>query len=145
MNWGVDHHFKDFEKFFIGFDPFMKKVTKFVDDSVKLATNYPPYNIRKTDDNTYVLELAVAGFSKQDLEIELDDDTLIIKGNSASDDETETVYQGIANRAFTRSFKLADNVEIKNAGLVNGMLRVVLDAIVPEHKKVKIEIADGSE
>lgn len=144
--WDFGHSFKNFDKYFVGFDKFFEKTSKFVDDSVKLATSYPPYNIRKDGENKYVLELAVAGFSKQDLEIELDGDTLIIKGNGESDDEkNDFLFQGIAARAFTRTFKIADSVEIKNAGLANGILRIVFDAIIPEHNKVKVEIADGTE
>lgn len=143
--WDVNHKFADFNRFFVGFDTIIEKATKFVDDSIKLATSYPPYNIRKEGDNTYVIEMAVAGFSRQDLEITLEDDVLVIKGNSSSDETEDTIYKGIANRAFTRSFKLADKVEVKNAGLVNGMLRIAFDSVIPESSKVKIEIEEKDE
>jgi molecular chaperone IbpA len=96
--------------------------------------------------------MAVAGFSKHDIEIELADDKLTIKGNSEADGEfnPETaegipamIYQGLAMRPFTRSFTLADNVEIRGAKLINGILKVGLEAIIPEHKKPKkIDIED---
>lgn len=151
--WDFNHSFKDFDRFFVGFDPLIKKLATAAEQTVKLAQNYPPYNIKKIDDNKYVIEMAVAGFGKQDLEMELDGDKLIIKGNTKSGEPAEKdsdgewtwpamVYQGLAMRPFTRQFNLADNVEIRGAQLLNGILRIGLEAIVPESKKVKIEIED---
>ena len=144
---------RTFDRFFVGFEPIMKKISDATEQSLKLATqNYPPYNVMKIDENKYVIEMAVAGFGKQDLEVELADGRLIIKGNVKSGLESEkdskgewtwpqVLYQGLAMRPFTRQFTLADNVEIKNAELINGMLKVILEAIIPEEKKpTKIEI-----
>ena len=148
------HSFKDFDRFFVGFDPLVKKISEAAEQTVKLAQNYPPYNIKKIDENKYTIEMAVAGFGKQDLEVELADSKLIIKGNVKSGEEAEKdskgewtwplfIYQGLAMRPFTRQFNLADNVEIHNAELVNGVLKIVLEAIVPEEKKpVKIEVKE---
>jgi molecular chaperone IbpA len=152
----VNHNFfpKEFDKFFVGVDPFIKKLTETTEQMTKLVTNYPPYNIKKIDENKYVIEMAVAGFARQDLEIELADDKLIIKGRVGGGEPAEkdsegnwayplTVYQGLAMRSFTRQFILADNVEIRNAELINGILKVALESIIPEHKKPKkIEIQD---
>jgi molecular chaperone IbpA len=103
---------------------------------------YPPYNIKKVDENKYVIEMAVAGFGKQDLELELQDGTLTIKGNVSSED-ADYIYKGIAERAFTRQFTLADTVEVKNADLINGMLKIWLERFIPEEKKPKkISIGD---
>lgn len=155
--WDVNHRFKDFERFFVGFDPFLKKINTMAEETAKLATNYPPYNIKKIDDNRYIIEMAVAGFTKQDIEIELADDRLIIKGNTKAGEPAEqtssgdwlwpqVLYQGLAMRPFTRTFNIADNVEIRGANLLNGILRIALEAIIPEHKKPKkIEIQDSSE
>lgn len=144
---------KEFDKFFVGFDPFLKRVADAAEQVAK-ATNYPPYNIKKIDQNRYVIEMAVAGFAKQDLEVEINDDKLIIKGNVHAGEEAEAtsegdwtwpliVYQGLAMRPFTRTFSIADNVEIRGATLLNGILKVVLEAIIPEHKKAKkIDISD---
>lgn len=144
-----------FERFFVGFDPLVKKLSEATEQTVKAAQNYPPYNIKKIDENKYVIEMAVAGFGKQDLEIELVEDKLVIKGNASaqfdaavqkSDGEWQWpafLYQGLANRPFTRTFNLADNVEIRGASLLNGILKVALEAIIPEHKKPKkVEIVD---
>jgi molecular chaperone IbpA len=108
----------------------------------KAIPNYPPYNIRKTGDNTYSIELAVAGFAKQDIEITIDDNKLTITGNS-SDDGDNFLFKGIANRAFTRTFALDDKIEIQDAALVNGMLKIALERIIPEHRKPKkIEVKE---
>jgi len=140
----------NFDRFFVGAD----KVAKALRENAEwlannAATAYPPFNLKKTDENKYVIEMAVAGFGKQDLEITLEDNKLVIKGNTAADSkETATTYlhSGIANRAFTRQFTLADNVEINNAEMINGMLKIWLEHIIPDDKKPKkIEINDSEE
>lgn len=136
--------FKDFDKVFVGFDEPFNKIARLHDDLTKNIPNYPPYNIRKTGENTYSIEIAVAGFSRHDIEIELADDKLIIKG-SAKDDGDNFIYKGIANRAFTRTFALNDQIEVKDAEMINGMLRVFLEKIIPDHKKPrKIEVREQS-
>ena len=134
--------FKDFDKFFVGFDDTYNRLAKIHDDLTHNIPNYPPYNIKKIEDNKYVIELAVAGFAKQDIEITMEDNKLIVKGNSA-DDTDNFIFKGIANRAFTRTFALDEQIEIKDAALFNGMLKIALDRIVPEHKKPrKIEVKE---
>lgn len=139
--------FKDMDKFFVGFDDTFNRIAKMHDDMTKNIPNYPPYNIKKTGDNTYVVELAVAGFGKQDIEIELNDGKMIVRGNvSSQEQEDNFLFKGIANRAFTRTFVLDDYIEVKNAEMFNGMLKVFLEKIIPEHKKPKkIEVNDTSE
>jgi molecular chaperone IbpA len=119
----------------IGFEPILKRLAEMSEAMPKIPT-YPPYNIKKVDENKYVIELAVAGFGKQDLELELQDGTLTIKGNVSSED-ADYIYKGIAERAFTRQFTLADTVEVKNADLINGMLKIWLERFIPEEKKAK--------
>lgn len=119
----------------IGFEPILKKLAEMTESMPKIPT-YPPYNIKKTGENTYVIELAVAGFGKQDLELELQEGVLTIKGSVSSDD-ADYIYKGIAERAFTRQFTLADTVEVKNADLINGMLKIWLERFIPEEKKPK--------
>lgn len=135
--------FKDADKFFVGFEDQFNRLAKLHDDVTKSIPNYPPYNIRKTGDDTYVIEVAVAGFAKQDIEIEFANDTLIVRGNT-TEDNSDYLFKGIANRAFTRTFALNDQIEIKDATLLNGMLQIVLDRIIPDHKKPKkIEVKEG--
>lgn len=143
------------DRYFIGADAFAKRMAEIVDAAAKCTTsNYPPYNIKRIGENRYLIEMAVAGFAKQDIEIELTDDKLVIKGNVSSNDtygDTETpewpsvLYRGLAMRSFTRTFHVGDKVEITNASLVNGILKVFFDQILPEHKTTKIEIQDTEE
>ena len=156
--WNHNHSFKDFDRFFVGFDKVAEKMASVADQAQTLAAKYPPYNLKKIDENKYTIELAVAGFAKQDLEIEIVDDKLIIKGNVQGgqtgqvQDSTgewtwpQMLHQGLAMRPFTRTFTLSDNVEIRGASLLNGILKIALEAIIPEHKKPKkVEIADEEE
>lgn len=134
---------KDFDKYFVGFDDQFNRLAKMHDDLTKNIPNYPPYNIKKVDDNKYVIEIAVAGFSKSEIEVEFADDKLIVRGNAKEDAATDYLFKGIAARNFTRTFALNDQVEIKSAGLVNGMLQIALERIIPEHKKPKkIEVSE---
>jgi len=139
--FGLDY--KGFDKFYVGFDDQFNRLAKMHDDLTKNIPNYPPYNIKKVEENKYVVEIAVAGFAKQDIEITLDESKLIVKGN-LKDDNENYLFKGIAGRAFTRTFALDDALEVQNADLINGMLKIFLERIIPEHKKPKkIEVGEG--
>ncbi|MEE8439618.1 MAG: Hsp20 family protein [Micropepsaceae bacterium] len=102
------------------------------------GTSYPPYNIERTDENHYRISLAVAGFGDDELSVEVREGVLTVQGRheeNADADEPHFLYQGIAARSFERRFQLAENVEVGSAGLVNGLLHVDLERIVPEEKK----------
>jgi molecular chaperone IbpA len=130
-----------YNAFSVGFDESIKRLEQFSKTAKSLG--YPPYNIIKSDENKYVIELAVAGFGKQDIELQLNENTLTITGKIDSDNSTDYIYKGIADRGFARKFNLADTVEIKNAQLINGMLKIWLENIIPDHKKPrKIEIEE---
>ncbi len=129
--------FKDFDKYFVGFEDQFNRLSKMHDDLTKSIPNYPPYNIKKTGENTYAIELAVAGFGKQDIEIELAEGKLIVKGTTSDNTDENFLFKGIANRAFTRAFALDDQIEVQDAEMINGMLRIFLERIIPEHKKPK--------
>ena len=130
---------KDFGKFGVGFDDLFDRINEFHDTVAKNIPNYPPYNIKKVEDNKYVIEMAVAGFGKQDIEITTEDDKLVIKGNVESDEtpQDDLLWQGLALRPFTRMFTLNDQVEVNNAEMINGLLKVTLERIIPESKKPK--------
>jgi molecular chaperone IbpA len=138
--------FKDFDKVFVGFDDQFNRIAKMHDDLTKHIPNYPPYNIKKVDEGRYLIEIAVAGFSQEEIEIEYSEDKLVVRGNAKESDEThEWLYKGIATRNFTRTFVLNDQVEVKGAALVNGMLQIGLERIIPEHKKSrKVEITSDA-
>ena len=156
-NYKFDHSFADLEKFgkfFVGSDKIAQKFQETVDHIQKTASgiNYPPFNLKKTDDNVYVVEVAVAGFGKQDVELTLEDNKLVIKGQTTLDTvsqdgiEAQYLHKGIADRAFTRTFSLADNVVVNNAQMINGILKIWLEHIIPEDKKPKkINIEDADE
>ena len=104
--------------------------------------NYPPYNIVKTGDYTYDLELALAGFSKKDIDVAYQDGMLTVKSNNEAEAKTEQddinggmLHRGISKRFFSKTFTIADDVEIKGAELKDGLLRVTLERIIPENKK----------
>jgi len=101
------------------------------------APGYPPYNIKRSGENSYNISVAVAGFAGADLSIEVKENTLTIRGNkqSSGEEESELIYQGIAERNFERKFQLADHVQIKGASLENGLLQVDLLRVVPEAMK----------
>jgi len=128
-------------KQFIGFDQMIDRIRE-ASESLPKIPSYPPYNIKKVDEEHFVIEMAVAGFGKHNLDIEIKDDTLTISGSLDTEDK-DYIYQGIANRAFTRKFTLADTVVVKNAELANGLLKIALERFIPEEKKAKkIDILD---
>jgi molecular chaperone IbpA len=143
-----DHTFSDlakFDKFFVGADKFAQRIQETADLLANTATaaGYPPFNLKKTDDNVYVIEMAVAGFGKQDIELTLEDNKLKIAGQTTLDTITDDginqhfLHKGISDRPFTRTFTLADNVVVNNAKMMNGMLKIWLEHIIPEDKKPK--------
>jgi len=123
-------------KMSIGFD---RLAEQFFNDPTfaQAQTGYPPYNISKLEDETYHVTLAIAGFKKSDIDISLEDGTLIIKGTSdvIDDDGVEYLHKGIAERNFIRTFKLAEFVEVKEAKLEDGILIVSLFRNVPDAMK----------
>jgi molecular chaperone IbpA len=131
-------HFKDFDKVFVGFDEQFSKMQALHDDLTKNIPNYPPFNVRKNG-NTYTIEIAVAGFAQNEIDITIDGGKLIVKGNSESAEPSDTDYlfKGIGMRAFTRAWAIGDSYEVKDAELFNGILRIALDQLVPEEAKAK--------
>tara|TARA_Y100001937_G_scaffold56170_1_gene77251 strand:- start:273 stop:710 length:438 start_codon:yes stop_codon:yes gene_type:complete len=118
----------------VGFDNLVNEF--FNEPTFTNATGYPPYNISKGKDDVYEITLAVAGFKKDDIDIELEDGTLKINGTSnVLDDDKEYLHKGIAERNFVRTFKLAEYVEVKSAKLIDGILRVSLVRNVPDAMK----------
>jgi molecular chaperone IbpA len=129
--------FKDFDKVFVGFDDQFKRMQALHDDLTKDIPNYPPFNVRKNG-NTYTIEIAVAGFAQNEIDITIDGGKLIVKGNTESKEPEENfLFKGISNRAFTRAWAIGDEYEVKDAELFNGVLKIALDQLVPEEKKAK--------
>jgi len=120
----------------VGFDSMFDRLFDDVERNGNV-TSFPPYNIRKEQDDFYIIEMAVAGFSKDDLEAELKEGVLTVSSKTEKE-EREYLHRGIAKRSFSKSFTLADDMVIQSADLVNGMLTINLERIVPEEKKPKI-------
>lgn len=131
--------FKDFDKFFVGFEEPMSQFKQLHDELTKNIPNYPPYNIRKNDENSYTIELAVAGFGESEIDITIDGGKLIVRGNvdTKTDDTHDYLFKGIATRAFTRAFAIDDSIEVKDAEYFNGMLKIALERMIPEQSKPK--------
>ncbi len=135
-------NFGDLEKalgFSIGFDSMFDRL---LGDNTQYVTNnqgYPPYNIRKNGDTKHFIEMAVAGLSEDDLEVELKEGTLSIRSKQSTDDDSDSyVHRGIATRTFERSFTLSDDIVVKGCDLTNGMLTVELEKIIPEEKRARL-------
>ena len=104
------------------------------------ATNFPPYNIVKTGENTYDVELALAGFNKDDIEVEYKENMLTVKSKKqeeTKDEDGNVIHRGISKRMFSKTFTIANDVEVKGAELKDGLLKVSLERIIPEGKKAK--------
>ena len=131
----------------IGFDNIFDHFERVLDgDVMNIPTvNYPPYNIVRTGENTYDIELALAGFSKDDIDVEYENNVLTVRSIKREETEKEindaVLHRGISKRMFTKSFTVADDVEVNGAELKDGLLRVSLERIIPESKKPRtIEI-----
>jgi len=129
--------FKD--PFFIGWDRQFRDLEKVMHNS----TNYPPYNLVEVSEDTYMIELALAGFKKEDISIEQEKNVLTIKGSS-EEDENKYIHKGIGARAFTRAFSLSEYMNVAGVVMENGVLRVLIVKLVPEEARPKtFEILDS--
>ena len=132
--------FKD--PFFIGFNRELERLNTVHNLATRQA--YPPYDIIKLDEDTYKLSLAVAGFSQENIDVSVDNGTLIIKGEITEIQDAEIVHKGIAGRKFTRTFALGEYMEVTGAEMKDGMLYISIDRIIPEDKKpkqIKVKVA----
>ena len=124
----------------VGFDSVFDHFESLFNDSPSLHTNYPPYDILKTDEHSYVIELAVAGFSKKDIAVTVENGVLTVESDRESNAESsvqEIIHRGISKRYFKKSFSIADDVEIRGAELKDGLLRISMEKIIPESRKRK--------
>ena len=131
----------------VGFDPIFDRFESMFDDNFfanQTHQNYPPYNIMKTGDYTYNIEIALAGFSKKDIDVSYEDGVITVKSIQVAKqdgDQSGVLHKGISKRMFTKSFSIADDVEVKGAELKDGLLTISLERIIPESKKPRtIEI-----
>ena len=124
----------DLRPFSVGFDDLFDHFNNQLE--IKQTPSYPPYNINRIDDLNYQIEMALAGFSKTDIDIKYADNQLTIKSVDSEDkEEKETLHRGISKRKFSRTFTLAEDMKVDGAELKDGMLLIELEKIVPEEKK----------
>lgn len=128
----------------VGFDRLLSTLQDF-EQLDKKPSSYPPYNIVKFDSDNYQIQIAVAGFDKQDIKIDYENCNLYVNGSIQMDStEIEYIHHGLASRDFSHKFKLTDTIVVKGADIVNGVLQIDLQNILPESKKART-IPIGSE
>ena len=135
--------FNSLRPFSIGFDDMFDQFENMLGNGgLTMQPNYPPYNIRKTGKDNYSIEVALAGFNKNDVEVEFEDNLLTLRTKQISKSENnsdgEILHKGISQRQFARSFTIADDVKVNGAQLKDGLLTIACERIVPEHKKKKL-------
>ena len=128
----------------IGFDNMFDQFESLLGDGeLSTQSNYPPYNIRKSGKDKYAIEVAVAGFNKNDVEVEYEDNLLTVKTKKVDkavekDMDGEIIHRGISQRSFSRSFTIADDIKVEGAEIKDGRLTINCEKIVPEQKKRKL-------
>jgi molecular chaperone IbpA len=125
------------QRFAVGFDQLFNEIDRLY-SSGSNNNSYPPYNIIRVGEDSFKIEIAVAGFSENDLNVTIENGQLVIAGNITDRDvDRNYLHRGIGNRSFTRSFRLADHIEVVDATLKNGLLVIDLNRIVPEELKAR--------
>ena len=131
-------NFNKLTPYAVGFDRVFDNLNRYVDNNVQ-SSGFPPYNIQKGGDYNYTIEIALAGFSKDDIEVEVAENTLSVRSDKKAEPEDEfTYHRGISYRRFDRKFTLADDIVVSGATLENGLLRIDLERIIPEEKKPRL-------
>ena len=136
--------FNSLRPFSIGFDNMFDQFESLLGDGrLSTQSNYPPYNIRKAGKDKYAIEVAVAGFNKNDVEVEYEDNLLTVKTKKIDkavekDMDGEIIHRGISQRSFSRSFTIADDIKVEGAEIKDGLLTINCEKIVPEQKKRKL-------
>ena len=142
--------FNSLRPFSIGFDDMFNQFENMLGNgNMTMQSNYPPYNIRKTGKDNYAIEVALAGFNKNDVEVEFEDNLLTVRTKQVNITENERqsarqiengeiIHKGISQRQFARSFTIADDVKINSAELKDGLLTISCERIIPEYKKKKL-------
>ena len=134
--------FNSLRPFSIGFDDMFDQFESMLGNGGMVQSNYPPYNIRKAGKDKYAIEVALAGFNKNDVEVEYEDNLLTVKTKDVKRTEEkegdEIIHRGISQRSFARSFTIADDVKVDGAELKDGLLTINCEKIIPEQKKKKL-------
>ncbi len=138
----IFNSFDRLRPFSVGFDDMFDQFESLLGNGGMVQSNYPPYNIRKVGKDKYAIELALAGFNKDDVEVEFEDKLLTVRtkkvNKTVEKDGDEIIHKGISQRSFSRSFTIADDVKVSGAELKDGLLTINCEKIVPEQKKKKL-------
>ena len=128
--------------FSVGFDSIFEEFDRMLESTERYNSNYPPYNIHRLNDTDYKIEIALAGYSKDDIELELKENTLTIRNKTKekviNENGNGVIHKGISTRQFERSFTISEDIKVKNAELKNGLLNIDLERIIPEDKKSRL-------
>ena len=130
-------NFNQLTPYAVGYDRVFDQLQKYVQNNVQ-SSGFPPYNIQKGGDYNYSIEIALAGFSKDDIEVEVADNTLSVRSDKKADVDDYAIHRGISYRRFDRKFTLADDIVVTGATLENGLLRIDLERVIPEEKKPRL-------
>ena len=130
-------NFNKLTPYAVGYDRIFDHLSRYVDNNTT-STGFPPYNIRKEGEYNYIIEMALAGFGKKDIEVEVVEGTLSVRSMKENDENDAPVYRGISRRKFDRKFTVADDVVVNGASLENGMRTIDLERVVPEEKKPRL-------
>ena len=136
-NLNLFDNFNQLTPYAVGFDRVFDQLQNYVENNAT-STGYPPYNIRKDGEYNYDIEMALAGFSKKDIEVEVADGVLTIRSIKENEEDENNLYRGISYRKFNRKFTLADDIIVKDAKLQDGLLKISLEKIIPEEKKPRL-------
>ena len=128
--------------FSVGFDSIFDEFDRVLESTERHNSNYPPYNIHKINENEFKIEVALAGYSKDDIELELKDSTLTVRNKQkekiVNENTNGMIHKGISTRQFERAFTISEDIKVKNAELKNGLLNIDLERIIPEEKKARL-------
>lgn len=128
--------------FSVGFDSIFDEFDRMLESTERYSTNYPPYNIKRVNDTDYRIEVALAGYSKDDIEVELKDSALTIRNKTKEQTVDEKgngiIHKGISTRQFERAFTISEDIKVKDAELKNGLLTIDLERIIPDEKKSRL-------
>ena len=134
---GLFDNFNQLTPYAVGYDRIFDQLQLYAKNNLQ-SQGFPPYNIQKGGDTTYTIEMALAGFGKEDITVELTENTLSVRSDKKEESDEYTFHRGISYRKFDRKFTLADDIVVNSAGLENGMLTIELERIIPEEKKPRI-------
>lgn len=128
--------------FSVGFDSIFDEFDRMLESTERYSPNYPPYNIKRVNDTDYRIEVALAGYSKEDIEVELKDNALTVRNKTKEQTIDEkgngVIHKGISTRQFERAFTISEDIKVRDAELKNGLLTIDLKRIIPEEKKSRL-------